>query len=213
MVFSKGIRIEDKQIEAVKQWPEPQLVRDIQLFLGFANFYKRFIQGFSRIAATFTSILKTAEPKKGRDGFGGGSRARRGRSEIDDVEVDGGEVEVDEVGKKARNLSKSKKTVGSDFFTPGAKLAFTKLRQAFLKALILHYFDPKCYIRIETDASGYAIGGVISQLISDNLGQWHPVAFFSRKIIPAETRYKTHNGEFLVIVEAFKTWRHYLEGS
>ena len=31
-------------------------------------------------------------------------------------------------------------------------------------------------------------------------------------MIPAETRYKTHNGELLVIVKAFKTWRHYLEG-
>ena len=31
-------------------------------------------------------------------------------------------------------------------------------------------------------------------------------------MIPAETRYKTHNGELLAIVEAFKTWRNYLEG-
>ena len=45
-----------------------------------------------------------------------------------------------------------------------------------------------------------------------NLGQWYPVAYFSRKMIPAETRYKTHNAELLAIVEAFKTWCHYLEG-
>ena len=32
------------------------------------------------------------------------------------------------------------------------------------------------------------------------------------KVISAETRYETHNGELLAIVEAFKTWRHYLEG-
>ena len=42
--------------------------------------------------------------------------------------------------------------------------------------------------------------------------QWHPVAYFSRKMIPAETRYETHDAELLAIVEAFKTWRHYLEG-
>ncbi len=46
----------------------------------------------------------------------------------------------------------------------------------------------------------------------DDLGQWHLVAFFSRKMIPAETQYETHDGELLAIVEAFKTWRHYLEG-
>ncbi len=44
------------------------------------------------------------------------------------------------------------------------------------------------------------------------IGQWYPVAFFSQKMIPAETRYKTHDQELLAIVEAFKTWCHYLEG-
>ena len=211
VVSSKGIRMEDEQIEAVKRWPKPQSVRDIQVFLGFVNFYWRFIQGFSRIAAPLTSMLKTAEPKKGGDGVGGGSRAERGGSEMDNGEVDSGEVEDVGVGKKARNLfksknsSKSKKTVGSDFLTPGAKLAFTELRQAFLKAPILHHFDPERHIRIETDVSGYTIGGVLSQLTSDNSGRWYPVAFFSRKMIPAETRYETHDGEFLAIVEAFKT--------
>ena len=176
VVSSKGIRMEDERIEAVKQWPEPQSVRDIQVFLGFANFYRRFIQGFSRIAAPLTSMLKTAEPGKGGVGVDGDSRARRGGSEvdgseIDDVEVDGGEVEVDEVGKKGQKTSKSKKTVKSDFLTLGAKLAFTELRQAFFKAPILHHFDPEHHIQIEMDVSGYAIGGVLSQLTLDDLGR------------------------------------------
>ena len=159
----------------------------------------------------------STQPGEGIVGVGGDSRAGRGGSEIDGDKFHGGEVEVDEVGKKARKTSKSKKSsksqkrVESDFFTPGAKLVFTKLRQAFLKAPILHHFDPKYHIRIETDVSGYAIGGVQSQLTSE--GRWHPVVFFSRKMIPAETRYETHDGELLAIVEAFKTWKHYLEGS
>ena len=231
VVSSKGIRMEDERIEAVKQWPEPQSVRDIQVFLGFANFYRRFIQGFSRIAAPFTSMLKTSgsteskiQPGDGGVGIGVSRAGLEGSkldgSELHGNEVDGGEVEDDEIGEKvqkrskSKNSSKSKKTIRSlDFLTPGAKLAFTKLRQAFFKALILHHFDPKCHIWIETDALGYAIGEVLSQLISDNSGQWYPVAFFFRKMILAETRYETHNSELLAIVEAFKTWRHYLEGS
>ena len=130
---------------------------------------------------------------------------------------------------KSKKLSKSgnlpnfdAKEAGPSFLTPGAREAFNRLRLAFTKAPILQHFDPECHIWIETDASGYAIGGVLSQLASGtspdrvvtkaDLGQWHPVAFFSRKMIPAETRYETHNGELLAIVEAFKTWRHYLEG-
>ena len=95
--------------------------------------------------------------------------------------------------------------VRSDFPTPGAKLAFPELRQAFLKAPIFHYFDPKRHMQIKTDALGYTIGGVLSQLTSYNLGQWHLVTFFSQKTILAGTRYETYNGELLAIVEAFKT--------
>ena len=71
----------------------------------------------------------------------------------------------------SKNLSKSKRTVGSDFLIPGARLAFTKLRQTFVKAPILHYFELEYYIWIKTDISGYAISGVLSQLSSDNAGQ------------------------------------------
>ena len=84
---------------------------------------------------------------------------------MDNVEVDGGEVEVE---KKGQNFSKFKKTE-SGFLTFGAKKAFTKLRQAFIKAPILHHFDPKRHIRVETDVSGYAISGILSQLTSDDL--------------------------------------------
>ena len=51
--------MEDERIEAVKNWPEPTSVRDIQVFIGFANFYQRFIQGFSIIATPLTFLLKT----------------------------------------------------------------------------------------------------------------------------------------------------------
>ena len=110
------------------------------------------------------------------------------------------------------------------FLTSGTREAFNQLRQAFTKAPIFRHFDPKCHIRIETNASSFAIGGVLSQLTSDQVtldsesimiksdfGQWYPVAYFSRKMVLTETHYETHDGELLVIIEAFKTWRHYLE--
>ena len=51
--------MEDKKIEAVKNWPKPRLIREIQVFIGFANFYWYFIRDFSKIAAPVTSMLKT----------------------------------------------------------------------------------------------------------------------------------------------------------
>ena len=161
--------------------------------------------------------IKSAEPRKGVVGVDSDSTARRDRggldeSGMDDVEVDGGKVEDNEVGKKGRNSSKSKKTE-SDFLTSKARMAFTKLRQAFIKALILHHFDLECHIWVETDRSGYAISGVFNQLILDNSGRWYLVTFFSKKTIPAETRYETYNNELLTIVEVLKTWRHYLKRS
>ena len=111
----------------------------------------------------------------GRGRIGGGVDSRNGRAKseidnrkkIDGGEFDGGEVEDDKVGKKvqktfkSKNLSKSKNMIRIDFLTPRAKLAFIKLRQAFFKAPIFHYFDPEHYIRIETNASGYAINVVL----------------------------------------------------
>ena len=50
----------------------------------------------------------------------------------------------------------------TDYLILDASQAFTQLRQAFTKALILRDFDPECHIRIKTDASGYTLGGVLS---------------------------------------------------
>ena len=177
-------------------------MRDIQVFLEFANFYWHFIQDFSKIAGPFTLMLRTTR-----------SAENSSLLMAEDAEV--GSVGAGDCEDKTvkRSLLISKNLNGSTgYLTSKAKLVFTQLRKAFTGALILQQFDWECHIRIETDASGYAIGGVLSQLTLDNLGQWHPVAFYSQKMIPAKTWYKTHDSELLAIVEAFKTWRHYLEG-
>ena len=241
VVSSKGISIEAKKIEVLQKWLEPKSVQDIQVFLGFANFYQQFIQGFGKIAAPLTSMLKTiissqvlvANEMLAANEVGG----VKGSDEL--IEKYGKLLKTRKLSKsgnlKGKKLAKSKKPsksgnspnfnateAGPSFLTPKAKIAFNRLRLAFTKALILWHFDPKCHIWIETDVLGYAIGGMLSQLASwtspdkiitkANLGQWHLVAFFSKKIILVETEYETHNGEFLAIVKAFKMWRHYLEG-
>jgi len=83
------------------------------------------------------------------------------------------------------------------------------LKRRFTTTPILKHFDPDLLIRLHIDASGFAISGVVSQLHDPH---WHPVAFFSRKCIPAECNYDIHDRELLAVVESMRHWRHYLEG-
>ena len=92
----------------------------------------------------------------------------------------------------------------SSFLTSKATLAFSRLRQVFTEAPNLHHYDPEYHIQIKIDVSDYALDVILSQLTL-NSGQWHPVAFFSKKMIPAEIRYKTHDQDLLALVEAIKT--------
>ncbi|KAI7909406.1 hypothetical protein M0657_011852 [Pyricularia oryzae] len=52
------IRMEKSKIQAVKEWPQPQNVRDVRAFLGFVNFYRRFIKGYGAIATPLTNMTK-----------------------------------------------------------------------------------------------------------------------------------------------------------
>ena len=116
--------------------------------------------------------------------------------------IGGGNDCEDEMVEKS--LSKNLNGV-TGYLILEARLAFTKLRKTFTKALIFQHFHPECYIMIETDVLSYATGGVLSQLTLDNLSQWHSIAFYSRKMILAKTWYETYNDELLTIIEAFKT--------
>ncbi len=59
VILAQGIKMKEKKIEVVRHRPKPQSVKDIQMFLGFTNFYRRFIQNFYRIIAPLTLILRT----------------------------------------------------------------------------------------------------------------------------------------------------------
>lgn len=64
--------------------------------------------------------------------------------------------------KQTRPKKYSKKPREKNFLTPKAKLAFSWLREVFIKVLILYYFIPKHHIHIEIEAFGYAIDRTFS---------------------------------------------------
>ncbi|KAJ1571867.1 hypothetical protein NDA12_006538 [Ustilago hordei] len=156
-----GIEMDPEKVHTVKEWPMPESIHDIQRFLGFANFYQRFIAHFAHIAKPLTALVKPIERFK--------------------------KFELPEE----------------------AQQAFHKLIQAFTSAGVLQHFDYHLPTRLETDASDFAIAGVLKQ---EHEGQWHPVAFYSRKMSSAEKNYEIHDKELLAVVACLTQWRHMLAG-
>ncbi len=145
----------------ILNWPEPESVCEVQSFLGFANFYCRFVKMFSRIAHPLTDTTK-------------------------------GETQ-----RTKKDLALWKK----DFLTPKACRSFQELVATFTNSLFLVHFVAKRPIRLETDASGYTISEI---LLQKHDTEWKLIAYFSRKMINAEKKYKIHDAKLLAIVESFR---------
>ena len=88
--------------------------------------------------------------------------------------------------------------------------AFELVKEAFRSSSVLAHPDEELPFVLETDASDFAVGGVLSQLHND--GRLRPVAFFSRQMVQAERNYEVYDKELLAIVVCLKQWRHLLLG-
>ena len=158
IVSPDGVRMDPKKVAAVLDWPTPKSKRDVQSFLGFANFYRRFIQDFGAIAFPLHGLTH-------------------------------------------------KDTVF--FWSDDHQSAFDRLKRSITSDPVLRHFDPSVECVVETDASDFALGAVLSQNSGDGL---RPVAFASRSLKGAELNYPIHDKEMSAIVFALTEWRHYLEG-
>ncbi|SLM36910.1 gag polymerase env [Lasallia pustulata] len=161
--------MDPERIRAVEEWLPPQDVHQLQVFLGFANFFRRFIKNYSRIAAPLLNLLKTGKNKK-------------------------------EIGVKVRQTNVVPPTFP---LSETALEAFKALKEAFTSAPLLRYFDENKPMRVETDTSAFAIGGILTQQFEINGHlHWLPVAYYSKKLLDTETRYGTGEQELFAIVKA-----------
>jgi len=90
------------------------------------------------------------------------------------------------------------------------ELAFKALKSSIATGPVLILPDPNLPFVVHTDASGFAVGAVLQQDQGQGL---QPVAYLSKKMLDAETRYPTHEQELLAVITALGVWRHYLHGS
>lgn len=160
VISTDGIKMDPAKVQAIVSWEYPTNTKDVRAFLGFANFYRRFINNFSQIVAPLVALTK-----------------------------------------KDTNF----------LFTDSCRSAFDQLKKAFISEPILRHFDPDLPIIVEADASDYVTAGVLSQ--KDEDGKVRPVAYFSKRMNPAEGNYEIYDKELLAIIRCFEQWRPELEGA
>lgn len=170
-VSSRGISMDPNKTAAVRDWPVPKTLNELQQFLGFCNYYRGFIARFGEIARPLHDLTK---PPPG-------------------------------ISKMAKSTPLA--------WGPKQQRAFDTLKAAFAvgEGKVLAHADPTRQFMLETDASGAALGAVLGQ--KDDAGHVRPVAFYSRSFNPAERNYDVYERELLAIVDAFRAWRHHLEGA
>jgi hypothetical protein len=93
----------------------------------------------------------------------------------------------------------------------GAQEVFEKLHTAFTLAPILRHLESSLPVVLETDASDFTLGAVISQRDPENR-VLHPITFNSHKFNSVELNYENYNKEMLAIMETMDHYWHYFEG-
>ena len=79
---------------------------------------------------------------------------------------------------------------------------FEQFKECLITALVLSHYHVDRETMLKTDASNGVVAAIASQQAPD--GHWHPFAYFSKTMAPAEYNYKIHDKEILAIIHAFK---------
>ncbi|KAF8751837.1 hypothetical protein RHS01_08459 [Rhizoctonia solani] len=160
IVSDKGFSLDKLKIQAVQEWPVPTKVKEVQSFLGFANFLRQFVANFSHMARPLHNLVRKDTPWK---------------------------------------------------WDTREQEAFKGLKDAITNAPVLCHADPTKPYFLETDASGAALGSILSQQQED--GRLHPLGFLLESFKGAKQNYDTHDKELLAIIRSFEYWRIFLEGT
>ena len=160
VIGPEEIKMERKKVKGVLEWPMPKCIKDIQKFLGLANYYRQFIEEFATVARPLHNLVK-----------------------------------------------KDKKWE----WTEREEKVFKELKEKFTKEPVLAAPNIDKKMRMEIDASDYAMGGVLLMECKDGL--WRLVVFLSKSLNETKKNYEIHNKEMLAIIRGLEAWRYLLEGA
>jgi len=136
-------------VSTIVKWSELQSIKDIQIFLEFANFYRHFIKKYSQITRALNAHLATKPIKN---------------------------MICQQFSRNKKSSEQAKKVF---VLSSKASLTFKNLKEAFITALILRHFDQKRPSRVKTDASEAAISAILTQCESMKGPDqhWHSVVY------------------------------------
>jgi hypothetical protein len=144
IIDERGVHVDPAKIQVIRDWPAPTTLTELRSFLGLANFYHRFVLGFSHITWPLSQVTK------------GGAKEKF-------------------------------------FWSESQQKAFGELKHRLCSAPVLTLSDLQQPFEIETDASDYAIGAVLTQ-------HGHPVAYHSETLSDTVRKYPTYDKEMYSIV-------------
>ena len=151
-----GFYVYSAKIKSIHDWSTPTTLTELHNFVGLANFYCRFVLGFSNIAWSISQMTK------------GGSKTKF-------------------------------------IWSNPQQHAFEELKQRLCSAPVLTLPDLQQPFEIETDASDYAVGAVLTQ-------HGHPVAYHSETLSDTFHKYPTYEKEMYSIFKGCRQWKHYILG-
>ena len=145
-----GFEMERGKVNTITEWQPPRNVKGVRAFIGFCNFYRRFIKNFAEITRPLHNLTRLGQRWTWSD---------RGQA------------------------------------------AFQLLKDIISTAPVLIHPDLERQFRLETDASAFAYGAVLSQLAKKD-NRRHPVGFFSKSMNDAERNYGISDREALAVVKS-----------
>lgn len=165
----KGVETDSEKVEVLKTWPTPTNLKELQSFLGFAGYYRRFIQGYSHIVRPLNALTAGYPPTRKR-----GSKVKQ---------------------EPDSRYHHPKEPFGQRW-TPHCQEAFDRINEKLTSAPVLGFTDPQLPYILHTDASTSGLGAALYQLQD---GQPRVLAFASRGLTRSERNYPAHKLEFLAL--------------
>jgi len=163
-ISKDGVKTDPEKVEKIKQWPLPITYADLHSFIGFANYYRRFVKNYFSVVHPLISLLEE-------------NRAKQSKRKID--------------------------------WNNTAISSFENVKQALCQNSLLSLPVPDCTYILDTDASEFGIGGVLSQIVN---GKEKVLFFASNSLTSTERNYCTTRRELLAVIQYLRKFRHYLLG-